>query len=297
MSSPDSNSSERTVTDPDTPVRTRNQDANGGNSLPTYLTTISHHNEPVIVSDIVEDENEEGDGDESDDDGDHRRDFLDALDDVMSERYGHHSFHNDNDDIEDVAGDSEANGIVSEPIELTRRAENIETKWPKPPENWVDPEPNSKKGEVEFRTVDNPGKWSSYAFTPKFETREVTRGSGKNQKKEKKNFYVGHSLPTGCMVVPRKKVRGQDVYERKNGGWEFFYDGWKSKNPTNRNGAGKFNYSEMFPKNQKGMLDVEVLKKLGLRKKTIDEKDCLFFFSCYYLFVILLNQVLMMIPE
>ena len=65
MSSPDSNSSERTVTDPDTPVRTRNQDANGGNSLPTYLTTISYYNEPVIVSDIMEDENEEGDGDEN----------------------------------------------------------------------------------------------------------------------------------------------------------------------------------------------------------------------------------------
>ena len=90
MSSDDSNSSEHTVTNPDTPVRTRNRDANGGNSLPTYLTTISHSNEPVIVSDIVEDESEEGDGDESDNNGYHQSDFLDAVDDVMSERYGYH---------------------------------------------------------------------------------------------------------------------------------------------------------------------------------------------------------------
>ena len=150
MSSNDSNSSERTVTDPDTPVRTRNQDANGGNSLPTYLTTISHSNEPVIISDIVEDENEEGDGDESDDDGDHRNAFLEALDDVMSERYGLHSFHNDNDDIEDVAGDSEANGMISEPINLTRRAVTEVINWPKPPDDWVDPEPNKDKDEPIF---------------------------------------------------------------------------------------------------------------------------------------------------
>ena len=68
----------------------------------------------------------------------------------MSERYGHHSFHNDNDDIEDVAGDSEANGMVSEPLELTRRAVTEEIKWPKPPDDWVDPEPNREKGEVIF---------------------------------------------------------------------------------------------------------------------------------------------------
>ena len=35
----------------------------------------------------------------------------------------------------------------------------------------------------------------------------------------------------------------------------------------------------MFPKNQKGTLDVDVLKSLGLKKKTIEEKDCLFFYQ------------------
>ena len=43
------------------------------------------------MSDIVEDENEEGDGDDSDDDGDHRNAFLEAVDEVMSERHGKHS--------------------------------------------------------------------------------------------------------------------------------------------------------------------------------------------------------------
>ena len=71
MSNNNSDSSERTDTDPESPVHIRKQDANGGIPLPTYLTTISYSNEPIIISDIHEDETEVGDGDESDDDGDH----------------------------------------------------------------------------------------------------------------------------------------------------------------------------------------------------------------------------------
>ena len=123
MSTNAENSSDATLTNADSPERRSRQDANRGNPLPTYLTTISHSNEPVIVSDIQEDENEVGDGDESDDDGDHQNDFVEALNEVQSERYGYHSFHNENDDIEDVAGDSEANGVVCKPINLLRRGQ------------------------------------------------------------------------------------------------------------------------------------------------------------------------------
>ena len=81
--------------------------------------------------------------------------------------------------------------------------------------------------------MDNHGKWSSYDFRPKLEMVETVSGTGKNQKKKKENKYVGHCLPTGCMVIPQKKVTGEGFFERKNGGWNFFYNGWKSENPTN----------------------------------------------------------------
>ena len=150
MSTNAENFSDATLTNADSPKRFSQQDANGGNALPTYLTTISHSNEPIIVSDIQEDENEVGDGDKSDDDGDHQNDFVEALNEVQSERYGYHSFHNENDDIEDVAGDSEANGVVCKPIDLLQRGANKDVNWPKPPDDWVNPEPNKERDEPIF---------------------------------------------------------------------------------------------------------------------------------------------------
>ena len=105
---------------------------------------------------------------------------------------------------------------------------------------------------------------------------ETVTKVGRKTTKKKEKKYVGHSLPTGCMVV---SLDEDEEEGRKHGDWDFHYNGWKSKNPTNRTGAGKFVYSEMFPKNRKGSLDVDVLKSLGLKKKTIEEKDCLFFYQ------------------
>ena len=99
MSTNAENSSDATLTNADSPERRSRQDANEGNALPTYLTTISHSNEPIIVSDIQEDENELEDGDKSDNDGEHINDFVKSLNEVQSDRYEYHSFHNDNDDI------------------------------------------------------------------------------------------------------------------------------------------------------------------------------------------------------
>ena len=74
---------------------------------------------------------------------------------------------------------------------------------------------------------------------------ETVTGTGKRAKKKKEKKYVGHSLPTGCMVVPLDEDEEEG---RKHGDWDFHYNGWKSKNPANQTGAGKFVYSEMFPK-------------------------------------------------
>ena len=74
---------------------------------------------------------------------------------------------------------------------------------------------------------------------------ETVTGTGKRAKKKKEKKYVGHSLPTGCMVVPLDEDEEEG---RKHGDWDFHYNGWKSKNPANQTGAGKFVCSEMFPK-------------------------------------------------
>ena len=57
-------------------------------------------------------------------------------------------------------------------------------------------------------------------------------------------------------------------------GWEFFYDGWKDENPLQRSKACATN---RFPKERKGRLDYDLLKKLQLTKKRIIECDALFF--------------------
>ena len=43
-----------------------------------------------------------------------------------------------------------------------------EVKVPKAPDDWVEPAPNTAKGEPTFDKVDNPGGWSSFSCRPLF---------------------------------------------------------------------------------------------------------------------------------
>jgi hypothetical protein len=73
-------------------------------------------------------------------------------------------------------------------------------KIPGPPKNYQrKKDPSSVPA---FETVDNPGFWDDYVFQPKY---------------DKKNYYLGHSLPTGAMPVPEKYGK------RQCNGWEFHY--------------------------------------------------------------------------
>ena len=61
---------------------------------------------------------------------------------------------------------------------------------------------------------------------------------------------------------------------RKINGWEFHYNGWTNPGPSHRHGTTTAN---MFPEAMDGCLDADVLKKLGLNKKRMQDTDALFF--------------------
>jgi hypothetical protein len=98
---------------------------------------------------------------------------------------------------------------------------------PYAPNDWS-PTVNTNKGEPLFEDVDNPGGWSSYTFRLMFEPR---RGK-----------YICHAMPAGACPVLINAVMGK----REEGGYEFFYQGWKQENPARQNcrfGASREDYS------------------------------------------------------
>ena len=230
-------------------------------NLPSYLTQPSQANVGVVASVILEEAQETGDGGDSDNEGDDMEELHEAFNPAMNVRSGVLSFATQNNDIEEVAGDSDENSIL---LHRNNGSEsnthfNMNLQYPKEPDDWVDPEPKRDKEEPLFSTVDNPGGWSSYSFNPKFV-------SGR---------YDGHYLPTGCTPVPTNESG-----ERKCGDWDFYYEGWI---PTDENGEKILKHrkpltlTNLFPKERKGSLDVDVLKKLGMKKKVLDEDNFLFF--------------------
>ena len=80
-------------------------------------------------------------------------------------------------------------------------------------------------------------------------------------------------MPAGATVVPKDPETGKRIA----GGYEFYYNGWKQ--PINdpslwREGASRDN---LFPPNRRAKLDAELLKKMGLTRKRMEENDALFF--------------------
>ena len=135
-------------------------------------------------------------------------------------------------------------------------------KKPGPPPEWKAPTPKIDKGEpAEFDEIDNPGKWSRYAFVPKFI----------------KGVFARFSLPTGAEPVPM----GNDG-KRTAAGFEFHYEGWDRTDdiPMHRSGATRDN---PFPEIRKGSLHGDVLHRLGLNSSRMKEgdgaPDSLFFYQ------------------
>jgi hypothetical protein len=120
---------------------------------------------------------------------------------------------------------------------------------------------NRNKGEPLFQDVDNPGGWSSYSFRPMFEPR-----SGK---------YICHAMPAGAVPVPINAVTGK----REEGGYEFFYQGWKQENPTRENCRFGATREDIFPTDRDVKLDVTFLKNMGLSKLRMEQCNALFFYQ------------------
>ena len=89
---------------------------------------------------------------------------------------------------------------------------------PEVPSDWKKPEPRVKQGEPPFNEIDNPGDWSDYTFTAKFE--------GKNNSGK----YLYHKLPTGVTPVPKDPKSGKRIVD----GWEFHHKEWKKIHPLVR---------------------------------------------------------------
>ena len=73
------------------------------------------------------------------------------------------------------------------------------------PDDWMPPP--LKSGEKKFEDVENPGKWPWFCYLPEF----------------KRNYYIGHQLPTRAIPVP------EDVHDPQYPKyWDFFYNRWES---------------------------------------------------------------------
>ncbi len=109
--------------------------------------------------------------------------------------------------------------------------------------------------------VDNHGGWSSYTFSLMFEPR------GRK--------YICHAMPAGAVPVPINAVMGK----REEGGYEFFYQGWRQENPTRENCRFGATREDLFPTDRDVKLDVTFLKKMGLSKQRMLEFNALFFYQ------------------
>ena len=192
--------------------------------VPSYLSGASKRLENVHASDVYEDSNEVGNGGDSDEDFAEETVFFETDENDSGNRNEENK----------AADDSFRNMLVLEKDSMLlftrgKRKDAIVggdiggLKYFKPPNDWVDPAPKTERGEPPFSSVDNPGKWSSFNFTPKYKK----QGSNPTPK------YIGHSLPTGIVPVP------VDPQTRKRtiNGWEFFYSGWeRSDGRIDRNG-------------------------------------------------------------
>ncbi len=86
--------------------------------------------------------------------------------------------------------------------------------------------------------------------------------------------YICHAMPAGAAPVPINAEMGK----REEGGYEFFYQGWKQENPNRENCRFDATGGDLFPTDRDVKLDVTFLKKMGLSKQRMLECNALFFY-------------------
>ena len=292
--------------DPQTKPTTADSEANKepdnlhvATHLPNYLINPSKKGEATdFLSDVSEDGRETGLGYDSDDNADEIMDIDDEMHMVSMFKTLSVIDQESNEDIEV----SDRN-MVQFDVKLPKKITPEDIKIHCVPNDWEDPAPDTERNEPPFELVDNPGNWSSYSFRPVFKKEGGSRTA----------IYKHHCLPTGCIPV-EKNEDGRRIVD----GWEFFYNGWSSKDDevsepvlnkeseegvftdvvinddlnTNVNIEGVveddseslFSRNDttkdnLFPESRLGCLDAEVLKKLGLTSSIMKTNDFLFFFQ------------------
>ena len=164
------------------------------------------------IADAIEELNEEGAGEDSDDEDGaffndihnaaaessrHRLESLQFNESVVLEEGNEMEITNKNNEENN---NSNSDSDDSFEVRLTQRSLG-----PQIPADWRPHAAKVAKGQPHcFSQVDNPGRWEEYCFRPKFQAKTPQK-------------YLFHSLPTGAKLVPEDKNG-----KRIEGGWEFF---------------------------------------------------------------------------
>ena len=241
-----------------------NNDEESKNSLSTAAR--QRENDIDVVARLnQQDDNEYGDGGESDVDGEGDevvQSFIDSMVEVELERENQEGYIIEREvECDDNTAVEGATCCVpnDDTPQLWGAPPNLFP--PQVPSTWTSPKPKVDWGEPAFDQVDNPGGWTDYTYQAVYN-------------KEKKK-YLYHAMPSGATVVPKDPVTGK----RELNGYEFFYNGWKHPFPdatNHRNGATK---EDLFPEDRDVQLDKDYLRKMGLTKKRMKECDALFFYQ------------------
>ena len=131
---------------------------------------------------------------------------------------------------------------------------------PAPPRDWMPPVNKADRGEPPFAEVDNPVKWHEFTFKAKFAPRTKQ--------------YLHHELPTGARPCPPDEDGNREV-----NGWNFMYEGYQRIPLQGKRFCSGATYDDLFPKRRKGRLDVELLKKHGIKKEDVKNCNALKFFQ------------------
>ena len=189
-----------------------------------------------LVANLSKLELNDADGADSDIEGEEFEIFDSSYAKAVMERRSHgdgglHVKEINNGDIAFVIAED---GVLAEDNEI-----DLDALVKKPPDDWVRP---AKKvnDEPDFESLDNPGNWCDFIYRPTY--KKIGTGNSSKYK------YIRHELPTGCSVVPANN-EGRRIVN----GWEFFYNGWKSKKKNSaRDGAAP---DDLFPKQRQSSLD------------------------------------------
>lgn len=222
------------------------------NSLLTTATPLLASPEEVeasITNQALLDYQQEGDGGDSDIDGDEAAIHTEATE--LLARLGIDKRRNAFTDEMEADLDYDDEGEEFEP---SSHIPGAPPNWlpPQPPETFTGyrPKPNSGAPST-FGEVDNPGGWSEFVFQPRY---------------NKQNKYTNHYTPCGAVVLP-PDAQGKRVVN----GWEFFYNGWEGDEFSRDTFVrGAANANNIRPDERVGVLDVDLLKRFGISKETMD---------------------------